>query len=178
MNDYIHRVQYYETDQMAVVHHSNYIRWMEEARPVVGVECRYRRPTHFDERIRVHVEIREYTGVRLRVEYEMYNDQSGELVSTGASTHCFTNMQGRPISLQRDYPDVDAVLAAAHGILTCESLSEIVVEIVYCLVHTLFGWLENIVYFVGFSMKNLIVQLHIGGLELVGWLVEVEARLH
>ncbi len=32
MNDYIHRVQYYETDQMAVVHHSNYIRWMEEAR--------------------------------------------------------------------------------------------------------------------------------------------------
>ena len=134
MNDYIHRVQYYETDQMAVVHHSNYIRWMEEARvefldrhgigivtleargilsPVVGVECRYRRPTHFDERIRVHVEIREYTGVRLRVEYEMYNDQSGDLVSTGASTHCFTNMQGRPISLQRDYPDVDAVLAAA-----------------------------------------------------------------
>jgi acyl-CoA thioester hydrolase len=77
------------------------------------VECRYRRPTHFDERIRVHVELREYTGVRLRVEYEMYNDQSGELVSTGASTHCFTNMQGRPISLQRDYPDVDAVLAAA-----------------------------------------------------------------
>jgi acyl-CoA thioester hydrolase len=134
MNDYIHRVQYYETDQMAVVHHSNYIRWMEEARvefldrhgigfvtleargilsPVVGVECRYRRPTRFDERIRVHVELREYTGVRLRVEYEMYNDQSGELVSTGASTHCFTNMQGRPISLQRDYPDVDAVLAAA-----------------------------------------------------------------
>lgn len=134
MNDYIHRVQYYETDQMAVVHHSNYIRWMEEARvefldrhgigfvtleargilsPVVGVECRYRRPTHFDERIRVHVEIREYTGVRLRVEYEMYNDQSGELVSTGASIHCFTNMQGRPISLHRDYPDVDAVLAAA-----------------------------------------------------------------
>ena len=29
-----------------------------------------------------------------------------------------------------------------------------------------------------FSMKNLIVQLHIGDLELVGWLVEVEARLH
>ena len=29
---YTHRVQYYETDQMGIVHHSNYIRWFEEAR--------------------------------------------------------------------------------------------------------------------------------------------------
>ena len=28
----LHKVQYYETDQMGVVHHSNYIRWFEEAR--------------------------------------------------------------------------------------------------------------------------------------------------
>ena len=32
MPDYTHKVQYYETDQMAIVHHSNYIRWFEEAR--------------------------------------------------------------------------------------------------------------------------------------------------
>ena len=59
---YIHKVQYYETDQMRVVHHSNYIRWFEEARvdlmeqmgmgydrmeelgiasPVLGVEADY-----------------------------------------------------------------------------------------------------------------------------------------
>ena len=31
MKPYKHKVQYYETDQMAVVHHSNYIRWFEEA---------------------------------------------------------------------------------------------------------------------------------------------------
>ena len=29
---YRHQAQYYETDQMGIVHHSNYIRWMEEAR--------------------------------------------------------------------------------------------------------------------------------------------------
>ena len=29
---YLHQVHYYETDQMAIVHHSNYIRWFEEAR--------------------------------------------------------------------------------------------------------------------------------------------------
>ena len=27
-----HKVQYYETDIMQIVHHSNYIRWFEEAR--------------------------------------------------------------------------------------------------------------------------------------------------
>ena len=29
---YMHRAKYYETDQMGIIHHSNYIRWMEEAR--------------------------------------------------------------------------------------------------------------------------------------------------
>ena len=29
---YMHEVQYYETDAMQIVHHSNYIRWFEEAR--------------------------------------------------------------------------------------------------------------------------------------------------
>ena len=32
MKPYEHKVQYYETDKMGIVHHSNYIRWMEEAR--------------------------------------------------------------------------------------------------------------------------------------------------
>ena len=32
MNPYIHKVDFYETDQMGVVHHSNYIRWFETAR--------------------------------------------------------------------------------------------------------------------------------------------------
>ena len=32
MTPYRHVVQYYETDRMGIVHHSNYIRWMEEAR--------------------------------------------------------------------------------------------------------------------------------------------------
>ena len=32
MKVYQHKVQYYETDKMGITHHSNYIRWMEEAR--------------------------------------------------------------------------------------------------------------------------------------------------
>lgn len=63
MSLYQHEVQYYETDRMGITHHSNYIRWMEEARvaflkeigwdyakfeemgiisPVIDVQCQYK----------------------------------------------------------------------------------------------------------------------------------------
>ena len=133
-NGYTHRVHYYETDKMAVVHHSNYIRWMEEARvayldeigagfagmeargvlsPVVGVEGRYLRPCRFDDLVRINVRITEFRGVRLRVAYEMFNETTGETVFTGTSEHCFTDAQGNLIVLKRVCPDIDEVLRRA-----------------------------------------------------------------
>ena len=32
MKPYIHKINYYETDKMGITHHSNYVRFMEEAR--------------------------------------------------------------------------------------------------------------------------------------------------
>ena len=32
MKPYEYKAQYYETDQMGIIHHSNYIRWLESAR--------------------------------------------------------------------------------------------------------------------------------------------------
>ena len=32
MFSYIRKAQYHETDQMGIIHHSNYIKWMEESR--------------------------------------------------------------------------------------------------------------------------------------------------
>lgn len=133
MDTYTHKVHYYETDKMGCVHHSNYIRWMEEARvelldrlgigfsmmeargiisPVVGIQCRYLRPTHFDERVSVRVTVTEYKGVRLRIGYEM-TDEVGNPVCTGNSEHCFTDATGKPIALKKQYPDIDAVLREA-----------------------------------------------------------------
>ena len=133
MDMYTHKVHYYETDKMGCVHHSNYIRWMEEARvelldrlgigfsmmeargiisPVVGIQCRYLRPTHFDERVSVRVTVTEYKGVRLRIGYEM-TDEVGNPVCTGSSEHCFTDATGKPIALKKQYPDIDAVLREA-----------------------------------------------------------------
>lgn len=133
MQNYIHKVQYYETDKMGITHHSNYIRWMEEARinfldqigygyaklerdgiisPVIGVECRYRQPTTFDDQIEIAVKVQEFKGVRLCIAYTMTNCATGAEVLTGTTTHCFTDSTGKPVILKRSFPEFDAALRA------------------------------------------------------------------
>ena len=106
---YKHLVQYYETDKMAITHHSNYIRWMEEARtdfmkqtgwdfvefeksgvmsPVVSISCKYKNTTTFSDVIEIHTSVKELSGVKLVFKYEMFK-QDGSLVFTGTSDHCF-----------------------------------------------------------------------------------------
>ncbi len=122
---YQHKVQYYETDKMGVTHHSNYVRWMEEARiqylaetgwsykrieeegiisPVVSVECHYKKTTTFDDLVNIEVCVLEFTGVKLKLGYKMYLDD--KLVCDGTSMHCFLNSEGRPVRLKKDYPDL------------------------------------------------------------------------
>lgn len=133
MNDYIHKVHYHETDKMGITHHSNYIKWMEEARvdfldqigfgyarlekdgiisPVIGVECQYKHPTTFDDEIQIHVAVEEFRGVKLIIIYTMTNLKTGDLVLTGKTVHCFVDAAGKPIILKRQFPDFDAVLKA------------------------------------------------------------------
>lgn len=124
MNLYQHKAQYYETDQMGVVHHSNYIRWMEEARidflsqigweykkledsgvisPVTAVECKYKVSTYFSEVITITVSVKEFKGVKLKLKYEM-KKEDGTLACEGYSDHCFLNREGKILNLKREYP--------------------------------------------------------------------------
>ena len=88
MKIYQHTVHYYETDKMGIVHHSNYVRWMEEARvdflaqigwdfakleengvisPVVAIACEYKNSSRFAEVISIAVGIEECGGARLKI---------------------------------------------------------------------------------------------------------------
>lgn len=130
---YQHVVQYYETDKMGVVHHSNYIRWMEEARvhfiasvgweykkmeetgyisPVVSVEAKYRKSAYFGDIIDIDVWPLERKGVKYRMTYVMKN-QHGETVCTGTSEHCLVGENGRPIRLDRELPGFAQALDGA-----------------------------------------------------------------
>lgn len=131
MKPYIHQVQYYETDRMGITHHSNYIRWMEEARvafleeigwgygkleemgivsPVTQVTCEYKRTTTFQDRIGIEVSIREFRGVKLFLNYRMINDVTKEEVAAGTSGHCFLDHEGHPMLLKKTCPEFDRVL--------------------------------------------------------------------
>lgn len=131
MSKYIHKVNYYETDKMGITHHSNYIRFMEEARmnfldevnypvsrleeegissPVVSVNCEYKRPSTYGDRIEIEVNITKYTGVRLSLAYTMKNASTGELLAEATSSHCFIDKDGRPVAVKKYFADFDDIL--------------------------------------------------------------------
>ena len=131
MEKYVHRVKYYETDKMGITHHSNYVRWMEEARidffrkiglsykslesmeifsPVVSVECDFKSPTTFEDEVEIEVKAEEFRGVKLILGYRMINRFGGEVVLTGRSVHCFADKEGKPIILKKTYPELNEKL--------------------------------------------------------------------
>ena len=125
---YKHKVNYYETDKMGITHHSNYIRWMEEARidyleklgygydklekegimsPVIGIEGEYKESTTFNDEILIEAKIKEFKGVRLIIEYKMINAKTEKIVFTGTSSHCFIGKNNMPIRLSKEFPEFD-----------------------------------------------------------------------
>lgn len=125
---YTKKVKYYETDMMGVVHHSNYIRWFEEARieymrnadisyrkmedegiqiPVVSVACKYRSPALFDDDITIKAWVKKYNGIIVELAYEVSRTGDGTLLATGESSHCFVDKNDfKPLVLKRERPDL------------------------------------------------------------------------
>lgn len=109
------RVNYKDTDQMGIVHHSNYIVYYEMARvealrawgmpysemeksgiisPILEVGSKYIFPAYFDEVLTVRVIIDEIPMVRFKVRYELYNEE-GRLINTGHTWLGFLNAETR-----------------------------------------------------------------------------------
>ena len=129
-HSYSRTVQYYETDKMGIAHHSNYIRWMEEARvdllseigwdyarleslgvfsPVTAVECRYRRSCTFSDTVHISITVESFSGVRLRLQYAM-TAADGTLLCEASSEHAFLDAAGRPLRMNRAYPEFYSTL--------------------------------------------------------------------
>lgn len=132
MTPYVHQVQYYETDRMGITHHSNYIRWMEEARvdflrqigwgydrleamgivsPVTAVSCKYLASTTFADRVSITLSVESFNGVTLCLGYAMVK-ADGVQVCTGRTEHCFLNREGRFLRLKREFPDFHQALTS------------------------------------------------------------------
>ncbi len=120
---YTHKVQYYETDKMQVTHHSNYLRFLEEARidfldqigwgyakmeeegiisPVLALTCDYKHSTTFPDVLTIQVSIEQLSAVRLKLSYKVTCGE--KLACTATTTHCFIK-NNSPMILQKEYPD-------------------------------------------------------------------------
>ena len=128
LTPYEHKTKYYETDQMGIIHQTNYMKWMEEARmdlmdqlglgykqmetmeiisPMLSVSINYRGVIRFDDTIIIKTRLTKYDGVMMEIEYTMYDKKTGEIRATASSSHCFLNRTGARISLKRIYPELD-----------------------------------------------------------------------
>ena len=128
---YEHKIQYYETDKMGITHHSNYIRFMEEARiewldkigfsfaklesmgltsPVLSVKCEYKKTTTYPDKILIKTSLDSYNGVKMKIKYELINSKTEEMVAIGETSHCFLNGKGFPIVIKKSHPEFDAAL--------------------------------------------------------------------
>ncbi|MGO1357192.1 acyl-CoA thioesterase [Alkalibacterium gilvum] len=125
---YTRKVHYYETDQMQIVHHSNYIRWFEEARtnlmddigfsykrmedegiviPVLGVNVEYKTMSRFGETVEIEATVKEFTGVKLLVNYVVRDKKTQDIRVVGETKHAFLNKQTyRPVSLKRKHKEL------------------------------------------------------------------------
>ncbi len=125
---YCRKAQYYETDQMGIIHHSNYIRWFEEARldymeqlgynyrrateagidfAVLQVQCEYKSMVRFGETVEIYMTVTEISAARMAISYEVVDIESGVLRTRGESQHCFFhNQRGRPVSLLKELPEL------------------------------------------------------------------------
>lgn len=122
MIEYERKAYYHETDKMGVIHHSNYLRWMEEARiymldslnlsykaledkgiisPVVSVNVKYKSPARFADNCTVRLKLTKYTGVKFIISYEIINKDTNVLLVEAESVSCFVK-DGKVISLKNE----------------------------------------------------------------------------
>ena len=126
LKPYKRKINYYETDQMKVVHHSNYARFMEEARldlmeqvglhydtmeekgiiiPVLDISCRFRYAVHYVDEIVVIPKITKITPVRFSLTYEIRDAKTNEIRCEGTSSHAFVNSEFRPMNIKKAFPE-------------------------------------------------------------------------
>lgn len=131
----LHRVPFYETDAMGVVHHSNFVRYLELARirwldehhrsyreyvagsqhfATTHVEVDYYRSAAFDDEISVTAWLEWIRGASLRMAYHLATAEG--LIASGATEHALVDLAGRVQRIPReDRERLERISASALG---------------------------------------------------------------
>jgi acyl-CoA thioester hydrolase len=116
------RVAFADTDAMGIVHHANYLRYFEEARveylrekgihykvwqargqhlPLIESQCRYKKPARFDDILEISVSPK-VDGARIILDYEVFNQETKELIATGSTQHVCVDNNMKVMPLPKD----------------------------------------------------------------------------
>ena len=71
--------------------------------PVLKLDCEYKIPTTFPEKISISVFVKGFKGVKLHLGYEMKNEE-GRTVCSATSSHAFLDRDGKPVKMKEMYP--------------------------------------------------------------------------
>ncbi len=115
--DYKTRVRYSHTDQMGIVYYARYYEFFEAARtdmlrdlglpysefeqmgyllPVIESHCNYKRGAQFDQLLNVNCSISKQPKVKLKIDYEVTDKNTGTLLVSGYTIHAFLKRNGHP----------------------------------------------------------------------------------
>ncbi|ENK0839737.1 4-hydroxybenzoyl-CoA thioesterase [Clostridium sporogenes] len=116
-------VRYVETDQMGVVHHSNYYPWFEIGRteftkatgmkytdienigvmmPLTESYCKYMKPAKYEDEIIIETSIEKLTPVKIIFSYKIIKKENNELLAKGSTTQAFVDKNNfRVINLKQ-----------------------------------------------------------------------------
>lgn len=128
---------YYETDKMAVVHHSNYLRWLEEARldflsqvglpydkmekdgimiPVLSASCQYKYAVRFNETVCIKMKLEDFTGLKFKISYRVTDKETGDVRLIAETAHFFVDNDFKPIRIKHVSPKIYDTFKSLIGV--------------------------------------------------------------
>ena len=127
-------VRYAETDQMGIVHHSNYPIWFEAGRtefikqmgmpyskieeigamlPLLELKCTFKGFAKYEDEIIIKTYIKEYTGTRLLFHYDVCKAGDEKVITEGETLHVWTNINLKPVNIRKYRPEISELIEKA-----------------------------------------------------------------
>ena len=137
VHTYVHKVNYYETDKMGITHHSNYVRWMEEARldflsqaglpydkmekdgimiPVLSASCQYKYAVRFNDTVCIKMKLEEFNGLKFKISYLVTDKETGDIRLIAETAHFFVDNDFKPIRIKNAAPKVYDTFKSIIGV--------------------------------------------------------------
>lgn len=125
-------VRYAETDQMGIVHHSNYPIWFEAARtdyikkmglpyskieergfllPLIELNCKYKGAARYEDEVVIKTKLKKLTYTRATFYYEVIRKNDGELLTVGETMHVWTDRNLKPLNIKKHALDIYELLS-------------------------------------------------------------------